>query len=230
MEAKAIYDFEPSNDDEMGFKDKDMLLIVDLQSDENWWKALHPDNPSERFGMVPMNRVKMLPHNWYAGRISRKQAEDQLLKGNLPDGAFLLRDSESSPGDFSLSVRFKSKIQHFKILRDGSGKFFLWVVKFTSINKLIEHHKTCSVSRTETILLKDAPKDGQQTQEVQKPEKVVEKVTCLYDFNPADEEELKFSKGDILEVLEKDLDSWWKGKHTKTGQTGLFPINYVKLK
>ena len=35
------------------------------------------------------------------------------------------------------------------------GKYFLWVVKFDSINELIDYHKTTSVNRGQTLLLKD---------------------------------------------------------------------------
>lgn len=44
------------------------------------------------------------PRRWYAGRISRHLAEERLLQRNHL-GAFLIRDSESAPGEFSLSVR-----------------------------------------------------------------------------------------------------------------------------
>ena len=46
-------------------------------------------------------------------------------------------------------------MQHFKILRDGAGKYFLWLVKFDSINKLVHHHRDNSVSKEQRILLKD---------------------------------------------------------------------------
>ena len=46
-------------------------------------------------------------------------------------------------------------MQHFKVLRDGAGKYFLWVVKFNSLNQLVEYHRTSSVSRSQTIYLKD---------------------------------------------------------------------------
>ena len=45
-----------------------------------------------------------LPLRWYSGRITRKKAED-LLKDQRVNGAFLIRESESTPGDFSLSVK-----------------------------------------------------------------------------------------------------------------------------
>ena len=43
-------------------------------------------------------------YSWFAGSISRENAEAKLMKENY-DGAFLVRRSESSPGDFSLSVK-----------------------------------------------------------------------------------------------------------------------------
>lgn len=51
--------------------------------------------------------------------------------------------------------RFADQVQHFKVLRDGSGKYFLWVVKFDSLNELVKYHRTASVSRSQTIYLQD---------------------------------------------------------------------------
>ena len=51
--------------------------------------------------------------------------------------------------------RFNNQVQHFKVLRDGAGKYFLWVVKFNSLNQLVEYHRAASVSRSQTIYLKD---------------------------------------------------------------------------
>ena len=51
-------------------------------------------------------------HSWFVGRMTRSEAEDLLLKRQSPnhhyvqpDGAFLVRNSESTPGDFSMSVK-----------------------------------------------------------------------------------------------------------------------------
>lgn len=46
-------------------------------------------------------------------------------------------------------------MQHFKVLRDAQGKFFLWVVKFNSLNELVEYHRTASVSRSQDVKLRD---------------------------------------------------------------------------
>lgn len=42
--------------------------------------------------------------SWYKGKMKRQEAE-QLLMKQPHDGAFLIRASESSPGDFSLSAK-----------------------------------------------------------------------------------------------------------------------------
>ena len=33
-------------------------------------------------------------------------------------GAFLVRTSQSSPGDYSLTIKFRGNVQHFRILRE----------------------------------------------------------------------------------------------------------------
>lgn len=49
-------------------------------------------------------RLSGAPGRWYAGRISRHVAEELLLKRRYV-GAFLIRESESAPGEFSISVK-----------------------------------------------------------------------------------------------------------------------------
>uniref|UniRef100_A0A0K0DRH6 SH2 domain-containing protein n=1 Tax=Angiostrongylus cantonensis TaxID=6313 RepID=A0A0K0DRH6_ANGCA len=68
-------------------------------------------------------------------------AEILLKKQGTRDGNFIVRQCESSPGDFSISVKFEDTIQHFKVLRDNNGKYFLWSVKFKSLNELVRYHR-----------------------------------------------------------------------------------------
>lgn len=53
------------------------------------------------------------------------------------------------------TYRCSDGVQHFKVLRDAQGKFFLWVVKFNSLNELVEYHRTASVSRSQDVKLRD---------------------------------------------------------------------------
>ncbi|KAG1669345.1 Protein E(sev)2B [Nymphon striatum] len=236
---------------------------------------------------------------WYYGRITRADAEKLLKKQE--GGSFLIRVSESSPGDFSLSVkklqmnfrhanhydftmlitpkssiiaiyskfqnfqlnvsqwinlcpvlsalvlmaissrvvvpchhvqgsiildkdcqwerdfRIYSEIcgdgvQHFKILRDAYGKFFLWVVKFGSLNELVEYHRSASVSRTQDIKLKDM-----KTAEFL--------VQAKYDFTPQEQGEIEFKRGDIVTVRDRSHQHWWEGEIGC--RRGFFPASYV---
>jgi len=50
-------------------------------------------------------------------------------------------------------------------------------------------------------------------------------VRAIADFKSAKQEELNFSKGDVILVLEKPSPEWWKGE--LNGKTGLFPRSHV---
>lgn len=57
-------------------------------------------------------------------------------------------------------LRHENDVQHFKVMRDSKGQYFLWSEKFTSINKMVEFYKTTSISRTRQIFLRDGGEDS----------------------------------------------------------------------
>ncbi|XP_022316188.2 growth factor receptor-bound protein 2-like isoform X2 [Crassostrea virginica] len=215
MEAIAKHDFRATADDELSFSKNNILKILSMDDDQNWYKA----ELDGKEGYVPNNYIEMKPHPWFAGKIPRLEAERRLLekdaRGNYihPDGAFLLRNSESAPGEFSISVKVREAVQHFKVLRDGEGKYYLWVDKYNSVNDLIEFHKTSSVVRGQNIKLVELGKK--------------KRATAQYEFKAETEEELGFSKGDVITILEEVDSNWWKGEIH--GQEGLFPAAYVRV-
>ncbi|XP_028355772.1 uncharacterized protein [Physeter macrocephalus] len=99
MESVALYSFQATESDELAFNKGDTLKILNMEDDQNWYKA----ELRGAEGFVPKNYIRVKPHPWYSGRISRQLAEEVLMKRNHP-GAFLIRESESSPGEFSVSV------------------------------------------------------------------------------------------------------------------------------
>ena len=95
-------------------------------------------------------------------------------------------------------------------MEDAAGKFYLWLVKFSTLNELVEYYHTESISRTETIMLRAEPR--------------LFKVRAHYDFNAREPDELEFNKGDTITVLEQ-LGDWWLGQiNSRQGQ---FPATYV---
>ncbi|XP_050297814.1 growth factor receptor-bound protein 2 isoform X1 [Anthonomus grandis grandis] len=209
MEAIAKHEFVATADDELSFKRGQILKVLNMEDDMNWYRA----ELDGKEGLIPSNYIEMKPHDWYYGRITRSDSERLLL--NKHEGAFLIRISETSPGDFSLSVKCSDGVQHFKVLRDAQGKFFLWVVKFNSLNELVEYHRTSSVSRSQDVKLRDM---------------VADEVSCylvqaLYDFTPQEVGELEFKRGDVITVTDRSDQHWWHGEigHRR----GLFPATYV---
>jgi len=119
MEAIAEHDFNASEPDELSFKRGQVLKVgsgililllhhspITLQvlnkdEDPYWYKAELNGNE----GLIPSNYIRMMEHSWYLGNITRGDAEALLMKPTNTDGAFLVRRSESTPGEFSISVR-----------------------------------------------------------------------------------------------------------------------------
>ncbi|CAF1117367.1 unnamed protein product [Adineta steineri] len=252
MQAYGRYDFAATAKDELSFQKGAMLKILNTEEDMNWYKA----ELKGQEGYVPKTYIEMVPNPWFYGTISRAEAEKILLQNdahgqriNQPDGAFLVRMCESSPGDFSLSVKYQDQVQHFKVLRDGMGKYFLWVVKFDSINELIDYHRTTSVNRGQNLLLKDMisstqskPISSQTSNNHQQkdqrniqpppmqqhsvPSTDGQNFIAAYDFQPQEQGEIELARGDRVRVLDQTDANWWQGE--VRGQVGLFPATYVR--
>uniref|UniRef100_A0AAQ5YUP7 Intersectin 2b n=1 Tax=Amphiprion ocellaris TaxID=80972 RepID=A0AAQ5YUP7_AMPOC len=52
-------------------------------------------------------------------------------------------------------------------------------------------------------------------------------VIAIYDYTAANQDEMSFTKGQLINVLDKNDPDWWKGEIN--GIPGLFPTNYVKM-
>lgn len=50
-----------------------------------------------------------------------------------------------------------------------------------------------------------------------------------YDYAKDEDNEIAFAEGDLIVEIDFVDEDWWSGKHSKTGEVGLFPANYVKL-
>ncbi|KAM4652021.1 GRB2-related adapter protein-like [Discoglossus pictus] len=98
MEVLALYDFTASGEDELSFKKGDVLKVLGI--DDNWYKA----ELQGCEGYVPKNYVDAHFPRWYSEDISRAEAESVLMAKSL--GTFIIRSSQTSKGEFSISVRY----------------------------------------------------------------------------------------------------------------------------
>ena len=80
--------------------------------------------------------------SWFFGAMKRIDAEKQLMQPLNVHGSFLVRESDSRPGSYSLSVRYKDRVIHYMINRQGAGRIFLIRRKtFSTIPDLIYYYK-----------------------------------------------------------------------------------------
>lgn len=84
--------------------------------------------------------VALEKQGWYHGSISRLDAENLLRV--LKEGSYLVRNSESSKHDYSLSLKSARGFMHMKIVHNEDGKFILgqFSKPFESIPEMIHHY------------------------------------------------------------------------------------------
>ncbi|XP_063681680.1 growth factor receptor-bound protein 2-like isoform X7 [Bolinopsis microptera] len=241
MEALALFDFEATQTDELSFKRGDIIKVLDMRTDQNWYTA---ERHGEE-GLVPKPYIELKDHDWWYGRTSRSEAE-RILKTEGGDGSFLVRDSEANPGDFSVSVKYGDAVQHYKVLRDGEGKYFLWVMKFPSLNTLIKYHKEQSISKTQHIFLKDFRRKSDQVppgpvvqpsismnpspkapvKSTPPPAQQEQFCEALYEFQPQNPDEIRLVVGAKIRIINRADANWWEGECN--GRRGMFPATYVR--
>uniref|UniRef100_A0A671T422 Growth factor receptor-bound protein 10-like n=1 Tax=Sinocyclocheilus anshuiensis TaxID=1608454 RepID=A0A671T422_9TELE len=83
---------------------------------------------------------------WFHGRIMREESHRMIMQQGQVDGLFLLRDSQSNPKAFVLTLCHHQKIKHFQILpfeEDGQVFFSLddGSTKFTDLIHLVEFYQ-----------------------------------------------------------------------------------------
>lgn len=57
----------------------------------------------------------------------------------------------SSPSALS----YGDNVQHFKVLRERNGKYFLWEEKFNSLNELVDFYRTTTIAKKQQVFLRD---------------------------------------------------------------------------
>jgi len=89
---------------------------------------------------VVVNSV-FLCYSYFFGPIKRLDAEDQLMHSVNEYGSFLVRNSEKTPGAYSIAVRDTDRVRHFKIYHDQESKFYIDKEQsFNSVQGLISFY------------------------------------------------------------------------------------------
>ena len=140
----ALYNYNQKASDDLSFIKGETLQIIDSSSG-HWWLAR--SLKSGREGYIPSNYVGPLRHiPWYCN-LNQADAEKQLLQTGNPTGTFLIRDSESKPGDYALSIRDGDRVTHYRIRRSrvetGHHYNSYYIIPhrtFHSLEELVRHY------------------------------------------------------------------------------------------
>lgn len=115
------------------------MKILSCNQSGQWCEAISFNN---QLGWIPqayITPINLDQHKWYHGNISRSDAE-QLLSCGI-NGSFLVRESESSPGQRTISLRYDGRVYHYHIKQDSERLYFVRPeAKFNTIAELVHHH------------------------------------------------------------------------------------------
>ncbi|XP_068768303.1 tyrosine-protein kinase Srms [Struthio camelus] len=124
----ALYAFTARSADELSINAGDKLRVLKEEGEYVLARRLLGEPAT---GYVPATYVANLSQAtsahrpWYFSKISRNEAEQLLLSPPNQHGSFLVRDSESSKGEYSLSVRNHAKVSHFRICKSPGGSLHI---------------------------------------------------------------------------------------------------------
>ncbi|XP_039152682.1 tyrosine-protein phosphatase corkscrew isoform X4 [Drosophila simulans] len=88
----------------------------------------------------PLICAEPTTERWFHGNLSGKEAEKLILERGK-NGSFLVRESQSKPGDFVLSVRTDDKVTHVMIRWQDKKYDVGGGESFGTLSELIDHYK-----------------------------------------------------------------------------------------
>uniref|UniRef100_A0A8B9GBD3 Intersectin 2 n=1 Tax=Amazona collaria TaxID=241587 RepID=A0A8B9GBD3_9PSIT len=199
-EYVALYSYSSSEPGDLTFTEGEEILVT--QKEGEWWTG----SINSRTGIFPSNYVR--PKDQEAssnagktGTINKKPEIAQVTTAYAASGTEQL---SLAPGQLILILK-----------KNSSG---WWQGELQARGKKRQkgwfpasHVKLLGLSSERTTSA--APSVCQ--------------VIAMYDYMANNEDELSFSKGQLINVLNKDDADWWQGEIS--GVTGLFPSNYVKM-
>ncbi|XP_050820994.1 tyrosine-protein kinase BTK isoform X1 [Gopherus flavomarginatus] len=144
----ALYDYQPMNAQDLQLQKGEEYFVLE-ESNLPWWRARDKNG---RQGYIPNNYVTEAKNSleifeWYSKNITRSQAE-QLLKQEGKEGGYIVRDSTSKTGKYTVSVFAKSSgdlqgvIRHYVVCSTPQNQYYLAEKHlFNTIPELITYHQ-----------------------------------------------------------------------------------------
>uniref|UniRef100_A0A8C3LAR3 Intersectin 2 n=1 Tax=Chrysolophus pictus TaxID=9089 RepID=A0A8C3LAR3_CHRPC len=202
LKAQALCSWTAKKDNHLNFSKNDIISVLEQQ--ENWWFGeVHGGR-----GWFPKSYVKLLPGSekkednaGKTGTINKKPEIAQVTTAYAASGSEQL---SLAPGQLILILK-----------KNASG---WWQGELQARGK--KRQKGWFPASHVKLL-------GPSSERTTSAAPSVCQVIAMYDYMANNEDELSFSKGQLINVLSKDDADWWQGE--LNGVTGLFPSNYVKM-
>lgn len=128
-----------------------LVHVSSISQDRLWAHVVvmksspHDGSGGAREGWLPWDCLEQMPETsdlntavWYHGKITRNEAQGLLDSGI--HGSFLIRESESIPGSWSISLRDRDTVYHYRIMRVDSLFHISPSHRFHSLTELVQHH------------------------------------------------------------------------------------------
>ncbi|XDV43348.1 hypothetical protein PO909_011843 [Leuciscus waleckii] len=199
-EYVALYTYESPEPGDLTFTEGDTVLVSEREGE--WWRG----SIGDRSGVFPSNYVKPKETDTSSlsgkpGMLVKKPEVAQVTTAHTAAGAEQLN---LSPGQLILILT-----------KNPSG---WWLGELQARGK--KRQKGWFPASHVKLLGSNSGKSTPASA-------AIGQVIAIYDYTAANEDELSFSKCQIINVLDKSDPDWWKGE--LNGVTGLIPTNYVKL-
>uniref|UniRef100_A0A669EMH7 Intersectin 2a n=1 Tax=Oreochromis niloticus TaxID=8128 RepID=A0A669EMH7_ORENI len=184
---------------DLTFVEGDVVLV--LEKEGEWWRGCIGDQT----GLFPSNYVRPveLPEVSQAepGGPTKKPEVAQAV---TPTGASMMHQLRLSPG------------QLIVVLAKNSTGWWLGELQARGKKRQRGWFHSSHVKLLGPSSSKSSPSPLPVCQ-----------VIAMYDYTAANQDELSFSKGQLINILDKTNPDWWKGEANRV--TGLLPTNYVKM-
>uniref|UniRef100_A0A8D0GWP5 Src-like-adapter n=1 Tax=Sphenodon punctatus TaxID=8508 RepID=A0A8D0GWP5_SPHPU len=133
----AVLDEYPPRDiSEPIFQIGEKLRVL---SDEGGWWRVH-SLTTGRENYIPGKCIAKVYHGWLFEGLGREKAEELLQLPNTKMGSFMIRESETRKGLYSLSVRHR-QVKHYRIFRLPNNWYYISPRQtFQCLEDLVNHY------------------------------------------------------------------------------------------
>nr|XP_023419810.1 LOW QUALITY PROTEIN: src-like-adapter [Cavia porcellus] len=118
------------------FRQGEKLRVISDEGD--WWKAISLSSGRESY--IPGIYVARVYHGWLFEGLGRDKAEELLQLPDTKVGSFMIRESETKKGFYSLSVRHR-QVKHYRIFRLPNNWYYISPrLTFQCLEDLVNHY------------------------------------------------------------------------------------------